>query len=221
MSEGHRPLREPERRSSAPGADGASAASPPDGIDPASQEPAERAGRIPNRSTPAWWSQIGGLVLLYPWLSDYLSGELPRIDGMTGIDPETAQRVWALAALADADPETHLGDPLASLLAGDGLGAERDWRRVRVEAAPGFEAAREGVLDSFRKVLPGFEESSAQYLRRWFIRRGAYIDPLEAGSYLVRLEAGPLDAVLGALPFPLESLALPWSPTILVERRDA
>jgi hypothetical protein len=210
-----------DERPATPRADGPDAALPQADIDPMTEEPAERAGRIPDRSTPAWWSQIGGLVLLYPWLPDYLSGELLRVEGVAGIEPETAQRVWALAALAGADPEANLGDPLASLLAGDDPGAERDWRRVLAEPAPGFEAAREGVLNSFRRVLPGFEESSTEYLRRWFIRRGAYIEPVEAGSYLVRLEAGPLDAILGALPFPLGPLALPWSPTILVERRDA
>jgi hypothetical protein len=187
---------------------------PSEGTDDSTSTAAEHFQRV------AWWSHAGGLVLLYPWLHDYLSGELPVPEPLHGVDPVVAARLWALAALGSDDPEPLVGDPLARLLAG-AEPTDEATPPLRAEPCPALDAARARVLSDFAALLPGLEGSSAEYVRRWFILREALVEPVEEGVLLVRLAGGPLDVLLERLPYPLGAFRLPWTPIVLVERRGS
>ncbi|MGZ4353826.1 MAG: hypothetical protein ACXVZ4_09780, partial [Gaiellaceae bacterium] len=120
---------------------------------------------------------------------------------------------------ADAEPETLLLDAAVRVLAGDDPAAERLPLAVAAESPPGFDEARDRALASFAATLPGFAGSSAVYLRRWFLRREALVEPLADGTIRVVLEPGPLDPALDLLPYPLGAFRLPWTPPLAVERR--
>ena len=76
----------------------------------------------------------------------------------------------------------------------------------------------ERVLASFASLLPGFGESSAEFVRSEWIRRTGLLD---ADLDPARLTAAthPLDVLLGRLPYPLALFKLPWSPALTVRFR--
>lgn len=162
-----------------------------------------------------WWSAAGGLVLVYPWLSDLLAEE---------VEPgrELAYRSWALAAvLSPGAEEPLLADPLVRVLAGDDPASP--YRPLVRPPEPDDLADRaEGVLRSFAAALPGFERSSPPYLRQFLLVRGALVARLPRDEgYGVRLEPAPLDPVLALLPYPLTGFRFAWSEPIRVELKDA
>lgn len=152
------------------------------------------------------WSLVGGLVLLQPWLESYLDPEAV---------PDDAARVAALVELAGpTSPELAL-DPLVRVLAGAPLDDELADAELPLE----LDAA--AVLERFAAALPGFGASSPRFLRVHFVARGALVAPV--GDRLVRvvLEPLPLDPLLELLPYPLAPFRLPWTTTIVPERRRA
>lgn len=152
------------------------------------------------------WSLVGGLVLLYPWLDSYLEPERA---------PDDAARVAALVALADPERPELAADPLVRVLAG----APLDGEPAEPELPEGLDPAR--VLAAFAAALPGFGESTPDFLRAHFLARGALVEPLEDRLVRVVLEPLPLDPLLELLPYPLAPFALPWTAMILPERRRA
>jgi Contractile injection system tape measure protein len=173
-------------------------------------------------ATPERWvSAAGGLVLLYPWLADFLVGPLPH--PLPAIpNPAVAARRWALAALVDDDADGFLDDPVVRVLAGDDPAARRPPVATRIIERPEvFDTARAHVLTSFARSLPGFERSSADYVRHWFVRREAVVEPVADGVMRITLEPGPLDLLLDRLPYPLGAVRFPWTPYVIVERRRA
>jgi hypothetical protein len=164
----------------------------------------------------AWWSTVGGLVLLYPWLTRYLEGELPDPEAVPGLDPDLGRRMWGVAALASEDPAGVVLDPVVRLLAGDDLEVDRMAAPRDATEPPASRARRHGLLREFAQALPGFGESSVDYLRRWFLERGALVEPGDPGMMALALERGPLDPVVEQLPYPMGPFRLPWTPLVVV-----
>lgn len=157
-----------------------------------------------------------GLALLYPWLADHCRAAVvlhPQV-------PAARVRAEALALLVSAqDPPRD--DPLVRLLAGYGRGAGEAGPDlpmsggVNLRRLDEVDQSAQEVLRHFAALLPGFEGSSADFVRReWVSRTGLLDDRIDH----VRLSAAarPLDVVLGALPYPLGLLALPWCRPISV-----
>jgi hypothetical protein len=174
----------------------------------------ELAETQPAGDETAWWTRVGGLVLLYPWLADLLQADVPTDAGL-------AHRSWALAAImAPGEEPRLLGDPLVRILAGDD--PARPVQRLPAPEEPErLVAAGEEVLRSFAACLPGFEESSADYLRRFVLERGGLVAVLPEDAYGIRLEPLPLDPILARLPYPLGPFRLPWTRPTHVELRGA
>jgi hypothetical protein len=156
------------------------------------------------------WSSAGGLVHLYPWLGDLLTQEPPL---------EPHERTWALGAIADPGAAWPLLDPLVRLLAGAAPVENADLPDPGRLAED--TAAAERLLASFAAVLPGFERSSAPYLRAHVVRRAALVEALDDGSVQVQLEPAPLDPALARLPYPLVPFRLRWSALVVPEVRRA
>jgi hypothetical protein len=188
----------------------ASAAGAGGGIE-AALPPAGTTSRV------GWWSIGGGLVLLWPWLGELLASELPAVEGLPGVPPLVASRMWAVAGLLGEERDPFVPDPLVRLLAGDDLAVERPF--ASPTGAPVPEAA--AVLRSFAAALPGFAEAGDPYLREHLLLRGALIEPLDDGAMRVRIEPRPLDPVLTLLPYPLGPFKLDGTPLVVVERRGA
>lgn len=154
-----------------------------------------------------------GLVLLYPWLADHCRFAVALHPGL----PAAPVRAAALALLVSAqDPPRD--DPLVRLLAGSpgeaGLHLPVPGA-VNLRRPDEVEQSAQEVLRNFAALLPGFAGSTADFVRaEWVMRAGL----LDERSDHVRLSAAarPLDVVLGALPYPLGLLALPWSRPISV-----
>ena len=156
-------------------------------------------------------TQAAGLALLYPWLADVCRA---AVDLHPGLD-EAAVRAHALAAVVDPDDPTLLADPLVTFLAGV---AEPLSSQAPLPHADELGHSAERVLASFASLLPGFGESSPEFVRSEWIRRTGLLD---AELDPVRLTAAthPLDVLLGHLPYPLALFKLPWSPALMVRFR--
>ncbi|WP_297084447.1 contractile injection system tape measure protein [uncultured Demequina sp.] len=161
-------------------------------------ELAPGAAMVDALTASAW----GGLVLLYPWLGDLCDA---ASDARPDQDPVVARR-RTLSVLAAGDHRA-VDDPLVRVLAGstDEPGGEAEVRDEDIEAA-------ERVLAAFAALLPGFDESSATFIRDGWITRPALID---AGPPVrVTAESAPLDVVLSRLPYPLAGFRLPWTDVV-------
>ena len=155
----------------------------------------------------------GGLVLLYPWLEVFLDDVVGRLPDRSPIDGRRS----ALAAIVAGDLAALASDPLVRILAGDGVDRPPDPVPV---ADSTTLAGAEVVLRRFARTLPGFGDSSAEYLRSSLVLRVGAIDHLD-GEWLLRLEPGPLDVLLEQLPYPLGIFRLPWTDPILVQWGEA
>jgi hypothetical protein len=152
-----------------------------------------------------------GLALLYPWLADHCRTAMELHPGLD----DAAVRAHALAAIVDPGDPSLLEDPLVLCLAG-ALAPLRD--QAELPRAREVADSAEAVLTSFATLLPGFAESSAEFVRGEWIRRVGLLDTV---ADPVRLTAAthPLDVVLSRLPYPLGLFKLPWSPPVMVRFR--
>jgi hypothetical protein len=123
----------------------------------------------------------------------------------------------ALVALAAPDLPELAADPLVRLLAGDEGDGVPAALPLEPAAAPVTLAAAEVVCRRFARALPGFENSSVDFVRQGFVWRDAALDRT-ADQVRVWLAARPLDIVLDRLRYPLGVVALAWTPTIVIER---
>ena len=160
-------------------------------------------------------TRAAGLVLLYPWLADHCrrAGSLHP-----ALDPTDVREAALAAVVSDEDP-TLVDDPLVRLLAGrpDPLGAASRERAPLARAGDVAESARE-VLSSFAALLPGFERSSAAYVRESWVARIGTLD-VDHDPVLLTASTHPLDVVLPRLPYPVGLVKLPWSPPLSVRFR--
>ncbi|MFF0204621.1 contractile injection system tape measure protein [Streptomyces sp. NPDC005017] len=177
----------------------------------------EPAGHPSSPDSPLL-SRAGGLVLLYPWLGDYLAEAVDALG--RSASPAVAEaaeadlRRVALAVLTDpADPDLQ-SDPLVMVLAGQHPGA----RVPRIAGGTPAEPAAEAALRRFAAAVPGFAQSSAAYIRTGFLRRPARLQETADGQGTVEVELGrlPLDIALSRLPYPLALFQLPWSPPVRI-----
>jgi hypothetical protein len=156
-------------------------------------------------------TSAAGLCLLYPWLADVCRAAM---DLQPGLD-EVAVRAHALAAIVDPADLGLLADPLVTFLAG---GIEPLDAQAALPRADDVRAIAEQALLSFASLLPGFGESSPEFIRsEWILRAGLLDRDLDPA----RLTAAthPLDVVLGRLPYPLALFRLPWSPALMMRFR--
>ncbi|HSF97387.1 MAG TPA: contractile injection system tape measure protein [Ornithinibacter sp.] len=151
-----------------------------------------------------------GLVLLYPWLADHCRAAVAL---HPGLDPAEV-RARALAVLVSADG-IHGDDPLVRRLAGLDRPVEHPVGLTHEEE---LVASADAVLRSFAALLPGFERSSPDFVRREWVSR---VGLLDEHPDPVRLTAATrrLDIVLDHLPYPLGLFALPWCPPMTVRFR--
>jgi hypothetical protein len=151
-----------------------------------------------------------GLVLLYPWLADHCRGAAALHPGLDAAEV----RARALAVLVSTDG-IHAEDPLVLRLAGLDHPAPHP---VRLTHHDELVSSADAVLRSFAALLPGFEGSSPDFVRREWVSRPGLIDERHDP---VRLTAAtrPLDIVLDHLPYPLELFVLPWCPPMTVRFR--
>lgn len=151
-----------------------------------------------------------GLVLLYPWLADHCRSAVAL---HPGLDPAEV-RAQALAALVSTDL-TDGADPLVLRLAGLDHPVSHP---VRLTHQVEIVESADAVLRSFAALLPGFERSSPDFVRREWVSRPGLIDQHHDP---VRLTAAtrPLDIVLDHLPYPFGLFALPWCSPMTVRFR--
>lgn len=157
-------------------------------------------------------TSAAGLALLYPWLTDVCRSAENLHPGVDPVDV----RAFALAALVDPADDQLTDDPLVRVLAGATPRPPRS--RIRLPRADAVVAEAERALESFASLLPGFESSSAEFVRREWVKRTGL---LERDREPMRLTAAthPLDVVLMRLPYPVSLFKLPWSPPITVRFR--
>ncbi|MGA5761802.1 contractile injection system tape measure protein [Nonomuraea bangladeshensis] len=156
-------------------------------------------------------SLAGGLVLLYPWLGEYLEGTAAAFPDAAPIDVRCA----ALATLADPGSCADLAaDPLVTCLAG----APDGWSVAPVDLPVGTGT---WVLAAFAGALDGFQRSTPGFVRAHFIDRPAWLEREPDGDVTVRLARMPLDLVLDRLPFPLGPMRLPWTPVVRIAFQEA
>jgi Contractile injection system tape measure protein len=183
--------------------------------------PADVAPSEPQRETDfdltaecvGWWSRLGGLAFLYPWLADYLAE--PPLPGLAAVEA----RLWAFAALAEPTDPSLVHDPLIRLLAGDDLEHDRE-EGPEPDGLDQLEQPAQAVLAAFAAALPGFGESTAGFVRAHFLARGALLEPLADERFRLVLEPAPFDPILDLLPYPVEAFRLRWSPVVVVRRRS-
>ena len=164
---------------------------------------------------PAAVTRAAGLVLLYPWLPEHCRRTErlhPRLDPLD-------VREAALAALVAPDDPDLADDVLIGFLAGRAdLVTRRDRTRVPLAHEGEVRESAAEVLASYVSLLPGFENSSAQFIREnWIARRGVL--DLDRDPALLTAATHPLDVVLPRLPYPIGLLKLPWSPSLSVRFR--
>jgi len=156
-------------------------------------------------------TSAAGLALLYPWLADLCRA---AVELHPGLD-EAAVRAHALAVLVDPDDPGLVTDPLVGFLAG--LGEPLSLQ----SALPHDDELRvnaERALASFASLLPGFAESSPDFVRNEWIHRTGLVD-FELDPARLTAATHPLDVVLSRLPYPLSLFKLPWSPALMVRFR--
>ncbi|MGC4174834.1 contractile injection system tape measure protein [Demequina sp.] len=160
---------------------------------------------------PAALTAAAGLAIVYPWLADHARASMAL---HPGIDEATV-RAHAFAALVDPTDVGLVHDPFVRLLAGV---AEPLGEQVPLPHAREVHESAERVLASFASLVPGFERSSAAFVRgEWIARRGLVDDGRD--PVLLTATSHPLDVVLGRLPYPLGLFRLPWSPPVMVRFR--
>ena len=74
------------------------------------------------------------------------------------------------------------------------------------------------VLAAFAALLPGFEQSTAAFVRQSWIARLGLLD-LDREPFLLTAAIHPLDVMLPRLPYPVGLIKLPWSPPLSVRFR--
>jgi hypothetical protein len=150
-------------------------------------------------------STVGGLVLLYPWLT----GLLARVGDSVG--PAAEHKVAAVqAVLGVAWPVAT--DPLVAVLAGVRYDQQLDHRLVDATELPA-DLASDRPLAHFAELLPG--TWSPDVVVAELIARPAVVEHAPGGWTVV--EGGrPLDALLARLPYPTTALLMPWTEPIAV-----
>jgi hypothetical protein len=164
---------------------------------------------------PATVTRAAGLVLLYPWLTEHCRRAErlhPRLDPLD-------IREAALAALVAPDDPDLADDLLVGFLAGrPDLVPRRDRSRMPLAHEAEVQESAAEVLASYVSLLPGFENSSAQFIRENWIARLGVLD-LDRDPALLTAATHPLDVVLPRLPYPVGLLKTPWSPPLSVRFR--
>ncbi|WP_326642236.1 contractile injection system tape measure protein [Streptosporangium sp. NBC_01755] len=151
-------------------------------------------------------SRVGGLVLLYPWLAEYLNDAVAARPDLAAADA----RRMALAMLSDPEDTGELvADPLVTCLAG-----AADHHRAATAPGSLSDGGESWVLGAFAGALAGFEGSTPDFIRAQFIVRPAWLVREPGGDVAVLLTRMPLDPVLTRLPYPLGLVRLPWTPAI-------
>jgi hypothetical protein len=161
---------------------------------------------------PAAVTRAAGLVLLYPWLADHCRLAEELHPGLDAVDVREA----ALAALVDPD-HTLADDPLVALLAGRPE-PRPDRARLPLPRERDVAESATRVLASFAALLPGFEQSTAAFVRQSWIARLGLLDP-DRKPILLTAAIHPLDVMLPRLPYPVGLIKLPWSPPLSVRFR--
>jgi hypothetical protein len=191
------------------------AASPPAGP-PELREAESAAARKPPHERArtevgaAHLTRVGGLILLWPWLGAFLERATAEHADLDEVGVRRLAVARLVPELEDADR-----DDLARFLSGDDLeqpAAPLDRLRLADEVG---EAA-DDVLRAFAAMLPGFERSSLDYLRRELVRRPGLLD-VDAEPARLALPPMPLDPVLAFVPYPLGIVRLPWTPALAID----
>ncbi|MGK5169206.1 contractile injection system tape measure protein [Geodermatophilus sp. CPCC 205761] len=169
---------------------------------------------VPVSVDPAAATRAAGVVLAYPWLADLCR---EAVDLHASAEPSLPRRV-ALAALADPADPGLVDDPLVRFLAGAPEDAAPSAGLAPLDALDRIRVAAEDVLRRFVALLPGFQRSSARFVRdSWLIRAG--ILDLGHDPATLLAQTAPLDVVLPLLPYPVGLLRLPWTPVLTVRFR--
>jgi hypothetical protein len=152
---------------------------------------------------------LGGLVLLYPWLGDFLAA---ACEEHRQLNPRAVRRL-ALARIAP-DVGSGASDPLLRFLAGD----DPLEPATALAPLPDCDVADEaalGVLHAFAAVLPGFERSTPEFIRREFIIRYGVLATTSKPAELLA-DPMPLDLALAQLPYPIGLVQLAGAPFLAV-----
>jgi hypothetical protein len=174
-------------------------------------------------------SEVGGLVLLYPWLGSYLDRSASILDEL---HPYDARRI-ALSLIAApyirvdgegpqpcAEAMRLQHDPLVRSLAGSGPDVDTldlDLSSMPVAMRDAVAGDAEALLRTFAGFLPGFERSTPGFLRRNLVVRPAEIEQAEDGAIRITLLPAALDVLVARLPYPLGTFALAWTPQLHVQ----
>jgi hypothetical protein len=167
------------------------------------------------------FTRYGGIFLLFPSLARFeLEAARPTWAEPPGGDQRSALRLLVLAqCLSPGAPYDLLRDPVTrDLCAVPGTLDTRELEAwlTRVEGRAHVTAAAEWVLADFARRLPGFNGSSAAYLRRNFLDLRASLTP-ESHRFVVRLERAPLNAILAMTGLVRARYALPWLVAVPLE----
>jgi hypothetical protein len=167
-------------------------------------------GAPPGPAARTLRSQVGGVLLLYPWLGAFLTRAAAEA---ADLHPTDARR-RALAVLAHRELERVQHDPLLRVLAG--TDAEADTRDLDLDGdLTRLRGEADALLRAFAGLLPGFERSTAAYVRTHLIARPARLEP-RGDALHVTLPPAPLDVLVARLPYPLGTITLAWTPTVHV-----
>lgn len=187
----------------------------------AASERHEDDGPLPDR---VWRTRAGGVVLLHPWLADFLETPRPGIEPTAGHDPEVARRRLVLASVM-GDADLFANDPLVRLLAGEAWERSSDAAPAgRITDPEKLQESAAALLERLAASLPGLADSSPGYLREHLLVRDGRLRSLaDAAGTRLAVEPRPLDLLLAHLPYPLTPFRLPWTDPIQVtfRRRDA
>jgi hypothetical protein len=155
-------------------------------------------------------SQVAGLSLLWPWLTAQLEAASDRL---RALDPVGARRL-ALAALVPG-MAAAVDDPVIRLLAGDDPATDPS---LIVVTEGELRLAAEGaadVIEAFAAALPGFADSTLDFVRREFVVRAGVVNSA-VDPVTVTVAQLPLDPALGRLRYPIGAFRLPWTRPIAI-----
>lgn len=157
----------------------------------------------------------GGLVILWPFLSHYLSS-LSLWSATDGFADATAQRraVLLIHGLATGDHTAAEPDlVMEKLLCG------MDDTQPTDLAIPPTETEMElsqSLLDAVRTHWDVLQGSTNATLRSTFLQRPARLSPpTEDGPLTLTPDTGPFDMLLDKLPWQISTVKLPWMPEVL------
>jgi hypothetical protein len=187
-------------------------------VPPRTKAPARPKQARHENATPAdlrLVSQVAGLGLLWPWLAAQLEAAADRLPGL---DPAGARRL-ALAALVPGMPAA-VDDPVIRLLAGDDPATDPSLIVVGEGELLLAAAGATEVLEAFAAALPGFADSTLDFVRREFIVRAGVVNPA-VDPVTVTVAPLPLDPALSRLRYPLGAFRLPWTRPIALRLRHA